>query len=463
MSESAERKALVEWIAASTGGEVERLSREVGGGTREIWFADVQRGEQRLELVVRRDSGGGPFSGTELSLAREAAVYRALEQTPIPVPRVFAECAGRDAPEIGDAILLERVRGSADFPALRAPTERVAVAEHFIEILATLHRLDPASVRLPALLPKTPEEHALLDLALWERLHREHVRSIDPLISFAIRWLRRRAPRAVQRTSILQGDTGAGNFLFEDGRVTAVLDWEFAHYGDPMDDLAWLMMRDHMYAFGDMSALFRSYQERSGIIVDPQRILYYWAFVSLRCAISTLVAVEAEGLRMGAGIYLSRCQVFFSLLCDCMAAHDGVDLEPTELPEPDTEVPRADLYDVLLADLEAVSVPVLADPPLARRARAMGDLLRFLQASERTPSIRAIELDELARLLGTRPTTPERGADQLAQRIEDEEPDAETGEALLRYFARRSDRQRWLWAEALGPLATRRAAPVPRP
>ena len=70
----------------------------------------------------------------------------------------------------------------------------------------------------------------------------------DPLVLYAQGWLRANAPKQVQRTVLVQGDTGPGNFLAEDGRVTGIVDWEFAHVGDPMADLAWLEYRTRVHA-----------------------------------------------------------------------------------------------------------------------------------------------------------------------------------------------------------------------
>ena len=51
-------------------------------------------------------------------------------------------------------------------------------------------------------------------------------------------WLRNNVPQGERKVSFVQGDTGPGQFMYADGQVTALIDWELAHIGDPMLDLA---------------------------------------------------------------------------------------------------------------------------------------------------------------------------------------------------------------------------------
>src|SRR6202044_2789450 len=80
------------------------------------------------------------------------------------------------------------------------------------------------------------------ELDVWEGMYRRNGID-DPLAEMAFRWLRLALPDVDARPVLVQGDTGPGNFLFADGRITAIVDWELAHLGDPMEDLAWLSLR----------------------------------------------------------------------------------------------------------------------------------------------------------------------------------------------------------------------------
>jgi len=71
-----------------------------------------------------------------------------------------------------------------------------------------------------------------------------------------------RLPDHAGPTVLVQGDTGPGQFLFDNGHITGVIDWELAKFGDPMYDLAWVRGRDMSYPFGDFPARPRRYAER---------------------------------------------------------------------------------------------------------------------------------------------------------------------------------------------------------
>ena len=66
-----------------------------------------------------------------------------------------------------------------------------------------------------------------------------------------------------------------GNFMYDGDRVTAIVDWELAHVGDPMDDIAWLSWRATQHGWPDFPARLREYEAASGIAVDPARVRYY--------------------------------------------------------------------------------------------------------------------------------------------------------------------------------------------
>src|SRR3546814_13765388 len=65
----------------------------------------------------------------------------------------------------------------------------------------------------------------------------------DPLIHLSLDWLEANVPADMPAPVIVHGDAGPGNFLYKGNRVTALLDWELVHYGDPMADLALLCLR----------------------------------------------------------------------------------------------------------------------------------------------------------------------------------------------------------------------------
>ena len=95
----------------------------------------------------------------------------------------------------------------------------------------------------------------------------------------------------------MQGDTGPGNFMYSGGRVTAVVDWELAHLGDPMDDIAWLSLRATQEPFTDFPTRLREYEELSGNTIDEDRVHYYQVMAETKLQVMSHRARRGQGRR----------------------------------------------------------------------------------------------------------------------------------------------------------------------
>lgn len=277
---------------AATGGRVLAAERAALGSSRLTLLVDAEDAQGRpLSLVVRHDSGDGPLSGTQIDLAHEAVFYRALGDQPVRIPRLLAE-----SPD-GRTLLIERARGTDAFAALE-PGQRKAVAADYAAALAELHRVETGGLSLPGVaVPDGGAEHALLDLHRWRAIQNARVPEPAPITQLAGDWLAHHPPTHVERTVLCHGDAGPGNFLFDGERVTAMLDWEFAHLGDALDDVAWVLVRSHLVGGEpEMLGALPEWSRRAGIPLDAARIVYYRALVLLRMAISCQVALgHADG------------------------------------------------------------------------------------------------------------------------------------------------------------------------
>jgi len=301
--------ALRRWVEETTGAAITSSKRHLVGGSRDLWFLEVGG----RSLVLRAETGAGALTGTPLTLRREAAVCRALAGTGVPVAEVVA------VSELPDAVLMTRLPGTSDLRQL-APADGPALVEHFMTTLASVHRLDAAMLDLPGFdRPRRAEDHALQDLDLWQDMVTEHLLTPEPVLSEAFEWLRDHAPGSVDRTVLVQGDTGPGNFLFEGRTVTGVVDWELSHLGDPMDDIAWLDVRGATGPFADVAARDAAYERASGIPIKAESVAYYRVFVFLRCAAITSMAL-ARGLGThGPAAYRAPHQRFLASLAEAMA------------------------------------------------------------------------------------------------------------------------------------------------
>jgi aminoglycoside phosphotransferase (APT) family kinase protein len=420
-------------VEALAGGRVVSATRPPGGGSRELYLVDVEEPDGSVVPLVLRCEAGGSFTGTEISPAKEAVVYRALERTEVPVPRVIGMAPG-DA-----ALLMERVTGTADLSALDAAT-RARAMERFVDALAHLHNLDVDELDLPGFArPRTAEEHARLDLEAWARLGDAHVEHLDPLVRFAGAWLRAHPPTSVDRTVLVHGDTGPGNFLFDGNEVTGIVDWEFAHLGDPVEDWAWIDMRTR--GDDEVLRLQERYRAATGIAVDPERVRYWRAAVDYRCAITTSMAASRGGGARGLPPYLLVTERYIVDLADRMAGLLGV----TEAPEPPVVVAtaRTEYFDALLDGIRG-AVRAIEDPEARETARNLQILVHYLRAyDEIGREVEAMDRDDRAATFGA------GGSDDALVDALVEEAGRDGDETVLRYLLRRTGRERLLWATLL--------------
>jgi aminoglycoside phosphotransferase (APT) family kinase protein len=239
-----------------------------------------------LELILRIGDPHGL-----LAPYRAEPEYRTLEVlqgiAALPVPRVLA--FSDDSSVIGAPFLVtERVEGDTPMPWKGAAEERSAshnesLARDFVDGLAALHALDWQGSALGSLWGAVDPASVAREQALYWWRHAgfgDDASGAPPQMHYAMRWLLRHAPVA-QRVTIVHGDYRVGNFLQKDGRITAVLDWELVHAGDPHEDLAWAALRVFSGGTGRVGGImereffFERYARQSGLTPDPAALRYY--------------------------------------------------------------------------------------------------------------------------------------------------------------------------------------------
>jgi aminoglycoside phosphotransferase (APT) family kinase protein len=159
---------------------------------------------------------------------------------------------------------------------------RPKLARQLGGVLAGIHGLDLA--RLPELRRMT---------AAKEIAELEHdYRSFEwprPVFELALRWLRDRDPGPSEQVTLVHGDFRHGNLIIGPEGVRAVLDWELAHTGDPLEDLGWICVNSWRFGeidkpvggFGSREELFAGY-EAAGGRVDPARVKFWEVMGTLR-------------------------------------------------------------------------------------------------------------------------------------------------------------------------------------
>lgn len=248
-------------------------------------------GPQRQRLVLRIGPPSGLFAPYRAS--PEFTVLRALEGRGVPVPRVYYFSDGSDlfgAP----FFICEHMSGTAPLPwvaqgqAAFEPALRARLAEQFVASLAALHRFNWRESPVAALAAGvTPDNAAAQQVALWEKALRRWQLREYPVVEQSLSWLQAHCPTA-PHVAIVHGDYRIGNFLVDTSEITAILDWELVHMGDPHEDLGFMCLR----AFGGKApdgsflvchllsreALYERYTALSGTVVRPESVLFYELF-----------------------------------------------------------------------------------------------------------------------------------------------------------------------------------------
>lgn len=185
------------------------------------------------------------------------------------------------------------------------------IAPQFLETLVRLHAWRGwDGARLPnfTVPAANSKEAALYQVGLWSRVWREDMVEPVPMITLTEQWLRENAP-VCEQPCLVHCDYRVGNFMFEEpsGRITTILDWELAHFGDFHEDLAWILQRlfgswdanGHFLVCGLMerAQFIAQYQQLSGRTINPAALRYYEVMNAWKCAIMDLSSAIIAGQR----------------------------------------------------------------------------------------------------------------------------------------------------------------------
>lgn len=295
------RTELADWLRdawQASGVQAEALAPLRGGAIQENW---------RLDVAV----DGGPRAGAHALVLRldaaallpmshgrgaEFALLSVAHAAGVSVPEPLALCT--DARVLGRAFfLMRRVAGSADARALTTAGADAGLVRALGGELARLHRVMPPCPALGflgpppanAALARVAELHGLLD----------GLGDPRPALEWGLAWLVCHAPPPV-RAVLCHRDFRTGNFLVHEGRVAAVLDWEFAAWSDPAEDFGWItapcwrFRRPDLEAggLGSLGDLAAGYAGDGGAVPDPDRLRWWQTMATARWAVIALWQAE---------------------------------------------------------------------------------------------------------------------------------------------------------------------------
>ncbi len=419
------RAALARFLAAASGAErctITALVPLTGGAIQENWGVDavfaggMLAGEQRLVLRAAGDTG----VPSSLDRMQEFAVLKAAFAAGVTVPEPLFAAA--DPAIFGKPFFV--MRRAAGYAAAHRITRDPAlepalpaIAEELGRQLARIHRIRPPRPDLGFLSPPDtagPEHH----IAAFRR-YLDQYAAPRPVLEWAMHWLETHRPAPAEAV-LCHRDFRTGNYLVDGTQLTGILDWEFAGWSDPHEDIGWFCCRNWRFARLDREAggiaargsFYRGYEGESGRAIDPDRVRFWEAFASVRWAVIALQQCDRHRLHGERSLDLAltgrragECELALLLLLDPSGA------PPEDRREPEPSPPA---WDPLAADLPspgdllALARIVLIEEllpllPAERHldARLIANCLAIAARGSGPPAATEAILDDLRSLLET--------------------------------------------------------------
>lgn len=274
---------VVSWYPGASG--VTGAVRLSGGASQETWSFDIVHPDGNVGAILRRaPQGYGAAPSRAAGLNAEACLMQLAHHAGLPSPRVIHVLQPQDG--LGTGFIMERVDGETIPRKILRDKQfaqaRPLLARQLGKVLAGIHGLPLA--QLPALRRMT----AAGEITELERDYRSFEWP-RPVFELALRWLREHDPGPPPQVTLVHGDFRHGNLIIGADGVRAVLDWELAHLGDPMEDLGWICVNSWRFGeidkpvggFGSREELFAGY-EATGRRVDVERAMFWEVMGTLR-------------------------------------------------------------------------------------------------------------------------------------------------------------------------------------
>ncbi len=314
--------------ALANSASIEGLERLSGGANMETWSFDWVGPAGAEPLILRRLPGQAcDFEGAvgELTLKDEATLIAVAGGYGVPVPVVRLVLGPEHT--LGQGYIMSRERGEAlPFRLLADECYREARERLAFQCGQTLGRIHKIPLEL---LPIGLADHS--GMLLFQRAQEllDTHENLSPVLQLGLNWLRDKPRRGPQRT-LVHGDFRNGNLLVDEGGLVAVLDWELAHLGDPIQDLGYICANVWRFGspkpvggFGDYADLLAGYESVTGIAPTMADIHYWqvhaalsWGMVCLRMLEMYRNGEDPSLERAAVGRRLSEAEIDLLLLIE---------------------------------------------------------------------------------------------------------------------------------------------------
>jgi aminoglycoside phosphotransferase (APT) family kinase protein len=176
-------------------------------------------------------------------------------------------------------MLVNRLAGKPPGDYFTFPEGNRAVVEEVARTLARMHQLDVTRIEIPQQRGKTHIQYTLDQVEYYRAQWHDNALEPSPVIEYAFAWLDRECRNGMGGPALVHGDIAPHNYLVQGQRLTGIVDWEFAHIGDPAEDLAYRRM--FFEQFMSWNEFLDIYYAAGAAPVDERRLKMFavWGYV----------------------------------------------------------------------------------------------------------------------------------------------------------------------------------------
>ena len=262
------------------------MQRIFGGASRETYRIILEEddgGEVNLILRMIQESS---LIDTKQEVEYEA--YSLFQDTNVPVPELIK--MEQSSKYLGKPfIIMSEIEGQAASPFDKESYKpyQEEIGAQFWTILANITNFDISKINSDSHISMIQEDQNWKQqLDYWVKVIREDSIGIEPILEMAIRYLYKNNPKDSHQLVLVHGDFRSGNFLFKDNIITGILDWEMAHLGDPLEDLAWALSsiwcweeKNRPAYLIERNSVLDIWEDLTGLTIDEDS-LFWWELFS---------------------------------------------------------------------------------------------------------------------------------------------------------------------------------------